>query len=94
LKDDESVGSEADEEYNSSDKEHEMYARPDYKVQLYNKMPFIQLYSSRYGSLERNNDLIYVQDYLQKLVSYRQVMKAMGIDFDQNRGEYDVTSLI
>ena len=76
------------------------FARPSQKLQnLYydsarTKIPFINYYDRRYGQPEVKNDTVYVEDYIKKLVSYRQNMRAMGIDFDQNHGEYDVTSLI
>lgn len=79
---------ESTEEDYTSLSEGSEYARPSYKLQnLYydsarTKIPFIKYYDHRYGQPEVRNDTVYVEDYLSKLVSYRQNMRAMGIDFD------------
>lgn len=88
------------EEGYSSGEQDERFAAPNYKLQnLYydyarQKIPFVKYYGYRYGAPEVKNDLVFVQDYIQKLVSYRESMRASGIDFDENSKEYDVTTLI
>jgi hypothetical protein len=56
-------------------------------------MPFIKYYGYRYGAPDVQNDLVSVQDYIKKLVSFRENMRAVGIKFDENSNAYDVTYL-